>query len=97
MIVGGMLVSISLSMSLWRWTVSKAFDMSRATAMVLLGGFFWLKPCAIVLLMVWSAVVVECCALKPCCVWICGMLFVMCGSIIFSRVLAMGESSAIGL
>ena len=47
MIVGGMLVRRSLFMSEWRLTVSKALDMSRATAIVLKGGWFWLKPVVI--------------------------------------------------
>ena len=40
---------------------------------------------------------VDLCCLKPC--WWSGsvMLLVMCGSIIFSRVLAIGDSRAIGL
>ena len=44
-----------------------------------------------------SAVVVECLRLNPC--WSGGMiiLFVMYGRMIFSSVLAMGESSAMGL
>ena len=65
-IVLGMLVWCILCMSLCRWTVSNAFDMSSAMATVRLGGFFWLKPVVIMLLMVCSAVVVECCVLKPC-------------------------------
>ena len=49
------------------------------------------------LFIVCSAVVVECLRLNPC--WCGGMiiLFVMYGRMIFSSVLAMGESSAMGL
>ena len=54
-------------------TVSKAFDMSSAVMIVRLGGFFVLKPVAIVLLMPWSAVSVECPCLKPCWKECCGM------------------------
>lgn len=49
-------------------------------------------------LLIWcSAVVVDLCCLNPC--WCSGsvMLFVMCGRMIFSSVLAMGERSAMGL
>ena len=44
------------------------------------GGLFWLKPVAMVLFMLCSAVLVEWLHLKPCCVEMCGMLFVMYGS-----------------
>ena len=40
-------------------------------------GLFWLKPVAMVLFMFCSAVLVEWLRLKPYCVEICGMLFVM--------------------
>ena len=53
-------------MSVCMLTVSKALDMSRAVMIVRFGGFFVLKPCVIVLLMVCSAVIVEYCGLKPC-------------------------------
>ena len=46
-------------------------------------GLFWLKPVAMVLFMLCSAVLVEWLFLKPCCVETCGMLFVMYGSSIF--------------
>jgi hypothetical protein len=42
--------------------------------------------------MLCSAVTVECCALKPCWCSLLSMLFVICGSITFSRVLAMGDT-----
>ena len=37
------------------------------------GGLFWLKPVAIVLFMLCSAVLVEWFLLKPCCVEMSGM------------------------
>ena len=64
--VFGMLVLCSLCISVCRCTVSKALDMSSAIVTVLWGGFCWLKPCVMVLFMVWSAVTVECLVLKPC-------------------------------
>ena len=45
--------------------------MSNATAMVRVGGMGWLKPT--VLLMLCSAVFVECLVLNPC----CGVMFAM--------------------
>ena len=47
--------------------------------------------------MLCNAVMVDRCCRKPC--WCCGsvMLFVMCGRIIFSSVLAIGDRSAMGL
>ena len=96
MIVGGIWVCRILWMSWCRWTVSKAFDISRAIATVRFGGCFWLKPVVIILLIWWSAVVVERCCLNPC--WWCGrsMFCAMYGRIIFSSILASGERSAIG-
>ena len=93
----GMLVLWSLRVSVCRWTVSKALLMSSAIAIVLCGGWRLLNPVVMVLLMWCSAVVVDLCCLKPC--WWSGsvMLLVMCGSIIFSSVLAIGERSAMGL
>ena len=51
--------------------------MSNVTAMVRVGGMGWLKPVATVLLMLCSAVFVECLVLNPCCVGMFGMLCVM--------------------
>ena len=51
--------------------------MSNATAMVRVGGMGWLKPVATVLLMLCSAVFVECLVLNPCCVVMFGMFCVM--------------------
>ena len=67
--------------------VSNALLMSSATVMVRSGGLFWLNPVAMVLFMLCSAVLVEWLLLKPCCVDICVMLFVMYGSSVFSSVL----------
>ena len=61
--------------------------LSSATVIVRPVGFFWLKPVAMVLYMLCSAVLVEWLLLKSCCVEICGMLFVMYGSSVFSSVL----------
>ena len=47
----GMLVCVSLSISVCMLIVSNALLMSNATVMVCYGGSFWLKPVAIVLLM----------------------------------------------
>ena len=70
MIVFGVFVCSILFMSVCRLTVSNAFDMSRAMASVRFGGLFALKPVAMMLLIVCSAVVVECCFRKPCwCGW----------------------------
>ena len=68
-------------------TVSNALLMSSATVIVRSGGLCWLKPVAMVLFILCSAVLVEWLLLKPCCVKMCGMLFVMYGSSVFSNVL----------
>ena len=64
-------------------TVPNALLMSSATVIVRSGGLFWLKPVAMVLFMLCSAVLVEWLLLKPCCVKMCGMY----GSSVFSSVL----------
>ena len=64
-------------------TVSNALLMSSATVMVLF--------------MLCSAVPVEWLLLKPCCVEMCEMLFVMYGSSVFSSVFAITERSEMGL
>ena len=66
-----MFVCVSLSINVCMFTVSNA------TAMVRVGGMGWLKPVATVLLMLWSAVFVECLVLNPCCVVMFGMFCVM--------------------
>ena len=72
--VCGMFVCVSLSINVCLFTVSNALLMSNATAMVRVGGMGWLKPVATVLLMLYSAVFVECLVLNSCCdVW-----YVMC-------------------
>ena len=58
--VCGMFVCVSLSINVCMFTVSNALLMSNATAMVRVGGMGWLKPVATVLLMLCSAVFVEC-------------------------------------
>ena len=70
--------------------------MSSATVIVRSGGLFWLKPVAMVLFMLCSAVLVEWLLLKPCCVEMCEMLFVMYGSGVFSSVFAITERSEMG-
>ena len=72
-------------------SVLNALLMSRATLNVRSGGLFWLKPVAMVLFMLCSTVLVEWLLLKPCCVEMCGMLFVMYGSSVFSSVFAITE------
>ena len=78
-------------------TVSNAFLMSSATVILRSGGLFWLKPVAMVLFMFSSAVLVEWLLLKPCCVEMCGMLFVMYGSSVYSSVFAITERSGMSL
>ena len=70
-------------------TVSNALLMSSATVIVHSSGLFWLKPVAMVLFMLCSAVLVESewLLVKQCCVDMCGMLFVMYGSSVCSSVL----------
>ena len=64
--VGGMEVLCSLLIRVRMLTVSKALLRSRETRMVLFSACFWLKSLVIWLLSLWSAVLVECDALKPC-------------------------------
>ena len=79
------------------FTMSNAFPMSNATAIVRVGGMGWFKPVATVLLMLCSAVFVECLVLNPCCVVMFGMFCVMYGRITFSSVFAMAYRRDIGL
>ena len=79
------------------FTVSNYLLMSSATMIVRSGGLFWLKPVAMVLFMLHNAVLVEWLLLKPCCVEMCGMLFVMYGSSVFFSVFALTERSEMGL
>ena len=58
-------------------TVSNALFLSSATVIVRSGGLFWLKPVAMVLFMLCSTVLVKWLLLKPCCVEMFGMLFVI--------------------
>ena len=69
------------------FTVSNDLLMSSATVIVRSGGLFCWKPVAMVLFMLCSDVLVEWLLWKPCYVDMCGMLFVMYGSSVFSSVL----------
>ena len=75
-------------------TVSNALLMSSATVILCFSGLFLLKPVAMVLFMLCSAVLVEWLLLKPCCL---EMLFVMYGSSVFSSVFAITKRSEMGL
>ena len=55
-------------------TVSNALLMSSANVIVRSGSLFWLKPVAMVLYMLCSAVLIVWLHVKPCCVEMCGML-----------------------
>ena len=68
---------IVLSINVCMFNVLDALLMSNATTMVRVGGMGWLKPVATVLLMLCSAVFVECLVLNPCCVGMFGMFCVM--------------------
>ena len=72
--------------------VSYALLMSSATAFVRFGTLV-----AIVLFMLCSAMFVEWLCLKQCCEEMCGILFVMHGSSVFSSVFAVIERSEMGL
>ena len=50
-----------------------------------------------VLLMLCSAVLIEWLLMKLCCMEMCGMLFVMYGSSVFSSIFAITERSEMGL
>ena len=63
---------------------------SSATVIVRSGGLFWLQP-VVMVFMLCSDVLVEWLFLKTCCVEMCGMLFVMYGSSVFSSVFAITE------
>lgn len=77
-------------------TVSKALDISSETRTVRAGGF-WLKPSTIELVMLLRAVTVEWFGLNPCCAGLFGISAVMCGRSAFSRTLAIGDKSEMGL
>ena len=70
--------------------VSYALLMSSATVIVRSSGLFWLNPVAMVFL---------CCVvlLRPCCMEMCGMLFVMYVRSVFYRDFAMIEINEMGL
>ena len=67
-------------------TVSNALLMSSATVIVRSGGLFWLKPVAMVLFMLCSAMLVEWLLLKPCCMEMCGRFCLLCTWIASSQV-----------
>ena len=75
--VCGMFDWCSLCVSVYMLIVSNALLMSSATVIVRSGGLFWLKPVAMVLFMLCSAVLVEWLLLRACCVEMCGMLFLV--------------------
>ena len=82
---------------LWMLTVSNALLRSSETTIVRSAGCYWLNPVVIWLVRWCSAVEVECWVLKPCW-WLTGVMFdVMWGRSTFSIVLAIGDSSDIGL
>ena len=66
------------------FTGSNALLMSNATAMVRVGGMGRPKPTTTMLLMLCSAVPVECLALNPCCVVMPGMPCVIYISSVYS-------------
>ena len=76
---------------------SNALLMSSDTVIVCSGSLFWLKPVAIVLFMLCTAVLIEWLLLKQCCVEMCVILFVMYGNSVFSSVFAIIERSEMGL
>ena len=65
-IVFGVEVLVSFEIRVWWLTMSNALLMSSAIVIVLRGGFLLLKPVVIWFVSWWSAVAVECLALKPC-------------------------------
>ena len=88
--------SVCFSINVCMFTVSNALLMSNATAIVWVGGMGWLKPVATVLLLC-SAMFVECSVLNPCCVVMFAMFCVMYGRITFSSVFAITDRRDIGL
>ena len=75
------------------FTVSKVLLMSSAATIVQAGGCILLKPFAIVLFVMCSAVVMECSVLYPCCDVVLSMLLMMYGRKHFSIVFATTERS----
>ena len=93
----GMFVWCILCVTVCMLTVSNTLLMASAAVIVRSGGLLRLKPVAMLLFMLCSAVLVKWLLLKPCCVEICGILFVMYGSSVFSSVFAITERSEMGL
>ena len=79
------------------FTVSNPLLMSNATAIVRVGGMGCSKSVATVLLMLFSAVLLECLVLNPCCVVMFGMFCVIYGRITFSCVFEITDRWDIGL
>ena len=69
--------------------------MSTATVNVCTCGSFWLKSVAMVLFMLFNILLVEWLLLYPCCVMMCGILFVMYD--VFSSILNYLEKGKIDL
>ena len=68
---------VSSFVNVCMFTVLNTLLMSNATVIVCVGGMGWLKPVMTVLLMLCSAVFVECLVLNPYCVVMFGMFCVM--------------------
>ena len=78
-------------------TVSNTLLMSSAIVIMRFGGLFWLKHVEMVLFMLCSAILVEWLLLQPCCVEICGILFVIYGGSVVSSVFAIRDRSEIDM
>ena len=96
-IVSGMFVCSRFLISECMFVVSKALLISSATVIVRTGGAIWLNPFAMLLFSACSAVTVKCCVLYPCCICVFGILAVMFGRRLFSRVFAITERRDMGL
>ena len=90
-------VCVRAVMSLVWLTMSNAFEKSIDMVSVRCGGKGWLKPLATACVRGRSAVVVEWCARKPCCVGDIGRAIVSSGSMRRSRTLTAGQRRDIGL
>lgn len=92
-----MLVLNIFCMSNVRGTVSKALLMSIVAKSVLCAGLGMFRPSCMCCVSVVRSVVVECKALKPCCVGDSGMCGVIVLRISLSRILTGLHNSEIGL
>ena len=77
MVVPGMFVCSNFLISVCMFIVSKALLISSAAVIVRAGVDIWLNPFATVVFNVCIVVVVECCVLYPCCVYVFGMFALM--------------------